>query len=171
MRHQKHHLLLSAQQQEPQRPNQRIVEVIVIHYVRSQYQIVISPNRFEVVDFPPTERRHVDYPAVLGHSFGVGFGVELEVWDHVREIGHGDVGTEGCGGGDADEAGSGSELQDAEAATGWKGGESGSEGASGRVRAVVVEEGDEGGSCGPELEGEALGAELPDLHRRLDRSE
>lgn len=49
-------------------------------------------------------------------NVGVHLDVELEVGDHVREIGDGDISAE-CGGGDnADKASAGSEFEDAERA-------------------------------------------------------
>jgi len=70
----------------------------------------------------------------------------------MREVRQGHVAAESCGGDNSHDAGAGAELEDPEAAV-----ERGGERAGGRVGAVAIEEGDEGGGGGPELEGEALG--------------
>uniref|UniRef100_A0A7C9ET19 Uncharacterized protein n=1 Tax=Opuntia streptacantha TaxID=393608 RepID=A0A7C9ET19_OPUST len=92
MRHYKHHPLLffflpfslSSYQEIPQSLHQRLVQMSMIHYIRSQDKIVLPPNRRHVIHVPPAQLRHIHFPAGGGNYLRVRRHVKLQVSDDAR---------------------------------------------------------------------------------------
>lgn len=156
MSHHEHHwsLTVTSQQQKPQRLEQRLVEMVVVYDVGSQHDVKLPTNALHLLHVTPRQRRHVDLPATWRQGPRIGFDVEPQVREHVREVGDRDASPEQRRCRDPHQPRAGPQLQHAEAAA--LGGDQAGEGPG------AVEEGDQGGGGGPQLEGEPLGGELPD---------
>lgn len=163
MRHHKHHFSLTPQQQKPQRLQQRLIQMVVIHHVGSQYHIELSAHAFHLLCVPPRQGGHAHRPAAALHDSRIRVRVELQVGEHVGEVRDRDASTKQCSCRDPYHSSAGPQLQDAEAAA-----VIGDQAGEGRGLSVAVEEGHEGVGGGPELEGEALGGDLADDDAGVD---